>query len=318
MEYRVPTLLNLAVAGLLLGLSALFFLVLPGLLLPRSAWWLLLLVPVVLASNTFWFAAHESFHFNLHPNRTANELLGRALAVCLGVPFHVVRFGHLQHHRFNGALVDRPDIYDPADTWPPLAWIGYYAQLVGGFYLLEAASFLVFLLPARHIPKVVDMGLSERDEGSAQIKKLARQTFAKPEVVRAVRIDGALALALHGSALWLYGPWWPAFVAALAGRAFLVSLANNLPHYGTGNTDVKSALNVRLPRLCDAALLHFYCHRVHHADPRIPWTGLPAGMAERGLTFQTGWWRAALVQFRGPITLAAAQAGGTVAVPAAA
>ncbi len=305
MENRIPVLANWAVAAVLLGLNALLFLVAPALLLPLSQWWLLLLLPCVLATNSMWFLAHESFHANLHPDQAVNERLGRLLAVCLGVPFHVVRFGHLQHHRFNGALVDRPDLYDPEKTWPPFAWIGYYLQLVGGFYLQEAASFLVFLLPTRHIPKAVDLGLSAHDEASARIKELARTTFAKPEMARAVRRDALAAVLLHGLAFWLYGPWWPAFAAALAGRAFLVSFANNLPHYGTPNTDVGYALNVRLPRWVNGLFLNFYCHRVHHANPRIPWVGLPEGMRRMGFAFEADYLRQGLAQFRGPFPVAA-------------
>lgn len=308
MEYRIPTLPNMAVAAALLALNALLFLVVP-VLLPQSPWWMLLLAPCVLATNSMWFLAHESFHANLHPNARANEELGRLLAVCLGVPFHVVRFGHLQHHRFNGALVDRPDIYDPQKTWAPLAWVGYYFQLIGGFYLQEVASFLIFLLPARVIPKAVELGISAHDEASAKIKELAATTFAKPETVRAVRRDGLAVLGLHGLAFWLYGDWWPVFVTALAGRAFLVSFANNLPHYGTPNTDVKFALNVRLPRWMNALLLNFYCHRVHHTNPRIPWTGLPEGMETLGYEFEVGYLAQGLAQFKGPIPATVAASG---------
>lgn len=307
MEYRIPAIANIAAATVLLGLNALLFLVIPGQLLPRSAWWLLLLAPCVLATNSMWFLAHESFHANLHPNGKINEHLGRLLAICLGVPFHVVRFGHLQHHRFNGALVDRPDLYDPKKTWPPFAWLGYYLQLLGGFYLQEAASFLIFLLPSRYIPRAVELGLAAHDEPSARIKELALTTFAKPQIVRAVRRDALAAALLHGLALWLYGPWWPAFVAALAGRALLVSFANNLPHYATPNTDKAYALNVRLPRFINALLLNFYCHRVHHADPRIPWTGLPEGMRRMDMDFETGYLRQGLAQFRGPIAVSPAE-----------
>lgn len=303
MEYRIPTLANAAVATILLGLNALMFVIVPLVLVPSSAWWLLVLLPCALATNSMWFLAHEAFHANLMPGKRLNEILGRALCVCLFVPFVVVRFGHLQHHRFNGALVDRPDLYDANRTWPPLAWIGYYFQLMGGFYLQEALSFLVFLLPARLIPKAVRAGLSAHDEGSARIRDLAATTFAKPEIMRAARVDFVLALALHGLALWLYGPWWWAFALAVALRAFLVSFANNLPHYGTGTADVKYALNLRLPRVVNFLLLNFYCHRVHHHDPRIPWTRLPRVMREQGMEFDVGYMQAARAQFKGPIAL---------------
>ena len=222
------------------------------------------------------------------------------------LPFRALRgraLRHLQHHRFNGALLDRPDLYDPNHSWPPLAWVGYYAQLVGGFYLQEVLSFFVFLLPTRLIPKAVCAGISAHDKGSARIRDLAAGIFAKPEIVRAARVDFVLALTLHGLALWFYGPWWWAFVLALALRAFMVSFANNLPHYGTGTADVKYALNLRLPRLVHFLFLNFYHHRAHHHDPRIPWTRLPRAMREQGMEFDMDYMKAGRAQFRGPIAV---------------
>ncbi len=298
----------MVLAGLLLLVNLFQFILLPVLLLPLSPWWLLALIPCAALTNTMWFTAHESFHFNLHPDKKWNERLGRLLCVGLLVPFSVVRFGHLQHHRFNGALVDRPDLYDPAATSTIRAWVGYYAQLVGGFYLMEVASFLVFLLPPERIRRFVSKAMGGGDEGSREIAKLAAKTFSKPDTVRSTRREGAVVFALLVVSLPLYGGYWWALALALAARAFLISFANNLPHYAAPTGDTGQAYNVALPRPVNACLLNFYCHHVHHAEPRLPWTSLPVEMRRRGEDWTMPYLKAGLAQFKGPRPVSAASA----------
>jgi sterol desaturase/sphingolipid hydroxylase (fatty acid hydroxylase superfamily) len=46
--------------------------------------------------------------------------------------------------------------------------------------------------------------------------------------------------------------------------------------------------------------LHFNYHRVHHHDPRLPWTALPGAFRRSDETFDASLLAAAIVQFRGP------------------
>lgn len=109
----IPLRLNLALCAAFTALQGLCLVVLPV----NTAWaWLLL--PSTLLTNPQWTLMHEALHGHLHPRPHTNERLGRLLHVGFGLSFHLVRYGHLAHHRFNRFPLDRPEIYDPA----PGAW----------------------------------------------------------------------------------------------------------------------------------------------------------------------------------------------------
>jgi fatty acid desaturase len=293
--------LNLALVGLTVFLHLLQLILLPLCLVPHNALWLLLLVPCALSSNFLWYLAHEGFHQNLHPAPRLNAALGRVLAVAFGAPFHVLRFGHLMHHRFNGALVDRPDLFDPDRESRRRASIRYYFNLCGGFYLQEVLSAWVFLLPRAVIRKVVAKLLRKADAETVEMGRLALDVLLQPKVVRSCRADAACTWALFTIAAWAYGGYAYVLILAVLARGFLVSAANNLPHYGTSPHNRRYGMNFSLPWPLDNMLLHFNCHRIHHHDPLLPWHLLPSAMQAAGDRFDITWLRALVQQFRGPL-----------------
>ena len=305
MSQDIPQRRNIAIA-LALQLVHLFQLaVLPLFLLPLSPWWLLALIPCALTTNPQWFLIHEAIHHGLSRDKELNDGFGRALCVTLTVPFEVVRFGHLMHHRFNGALVDRPDLFDPSRTSRVKAWVGYYVQLLGGFFLLEAASYAVFLLGPGAVGRVIDSRLDADDPAEAEMARLAQANLARPETVRTLRNDALTSYGLVALAFVLYGLqgfWWVPLCILLA-RGLLISTANNLPHYDQPTGDIKHGLNTRLPRWAEPLLLNFNHHRTHHHKPTVPWTQLPKATAERGDHMDIGYLRALLAQLKGPIAV---------------
>ncbi len=56
-----------------------------------------------------------------------------------------------------------------------------------------------------------------------------------------------------------------------------------------------------MPRPLEALYLNFNYHRVHHYDPRIPWTALPSAFRASGESFDTPLPSAAFAQLRGPL-----------------
>lgn len=310
MREAVPNRTNLALAGLFLVLHAWQFFLLPIFLLPQSPAWLWTLVPLALTSNSLWYLTHESFHNNLHTDARLNEGLGRALCIAFGAPFHVLRFGHLMHHRFNGSLVDRPDIYDPAKTSKAKAWLDYFFTIFGRLYIQELFIFGLFYLGKKRVGSAVRKAYAEIDDAGEAIAAQTEKTFGRGQHVNAVLFDGTLAFLLFVLSAVLYSGYWYVPVVLLVVRGFFVSFANNLPHYGTDTGDPKYGLNLSVPGFMHPLFFHFHHHRLHHHNPTVPWIHLPRLFKEAGESFDMPLWKAALLQLKGPRPLPAADQRG--------
>lgn len=299
--------LNMRLTVFAVGMNLYQFILLPVFFLPAHPLSLLSLFPCCLLSNSLWYLMHEAFHRNLHPDVGTNEAAGRLLSIFFGAPYRVVKFGHLMHHRFNGSPVERPDLYDPARMSAESAALRYYWGLCVGLYVEELLSGVLFCVLPQRFFAVVLSGLLKGDDAAArEMRESAAALLARRETRRAIRADGIATVVLLAASVACYGHFWFVVPLILMLRGFLISLANNIPHYGTANDDVRYALNVRLSRVMSAFYLHFNYHRVHHHDPRLPWTALPEAFQRSGETFDVGLSSAALRQFKGPSPLRAA------------
>ncbi|WP_067681897.1 fatty acid desaturase family protein [Nocardia miyunensis] len=270
---------------------------LPLILLPRDATWgWSLLVPVLL-TTPFWSLIHEAVHGTLIRRREVNDLCGRALAVLYGSPFAMLKSGHLLHHRYSRTR-ERTEIYDPAtSSWARTA-PGYYVRLCGGLYLLEVAALPLAALPASAI-----RGLGRRVDAPDSVAGPLFERIAQAKVVRQFRADAAAIVVLYAAAFLAYGGYGWMLLAALGGRAFVISLSDNAYHYGTDLDAPLEALNLRLPRVLEQAALSFNLHGVHHRHPGLRWYELRAEFLDEGGEYDLGWAAAAARQFRGPIEL---------------
>lgn len=263
-----------------------------------------LLIPLVLTSTHLWSILHESIHGSLLRDRVWNDRLGRALAVGYGAPFILLKSGHLLHHRFSRTPRERTEVYD-AGSWSSHA-PAYYLRLFGGLYLAEVASVVLALAPKRLWHRL-------------------RRVLDTPETVTALlfdaitgrrlgqfRLDAVLIVLVHAGAFLAYGKHWWMLILALAGRAFLVSVADNAYHYGTALDEPLEAMNLRLPRPLESFVLAFNLHGIHHRYPGLAWHSLRGAFLADGGQFDMGWWRAVARQVRGPI------AAGSLGTPAAA
>lgn len=292
----IPARLNLflGAAHLLANIFQLF--ILPLLLLPISLWWAMLLLPLAAFNNPFWSLVHEAIHDMFHPSRRLNRAAGRVLSLFFGAPFLVLRLSHLLHHKLNRALIEATEVYAPQSRSRARAALGYFAHIFGGLYLLELASPLMFFLPRAVLHRMEKKYFMGADVPGNLMRGLMRDA-----AVREMRIDGIAIIALFSASVWSYGAHWPLLAAALAVRAFLISFLDNVYHYATPIGDTFYARNLSLPRPFSASLLHFNFHGIHHRNPAIPWTGLPAAFREQHLVFDGGYLTAALGQFSGPI-----------------
>lgn len=310
----IPVRLNAWIFSAQVLLNLFQFLVLPAWLLPLSPWWLLALPPLAALTPALWALIHEAIHGNLHPDRARNRQMGRVLCVLFGTPFLVPQTFHLLHHRFNRTEKERIEVYDPGRTGRWRAAAAYYGQLLGGLYFSLLLSPLLFFVPAPHWQTALRRVAHRHPLSNHLLEALTRA-----DAVSAIRRDAVAALgllALSGLLYALAGHGW-AFVAMLSARAFAYSFLDYLYHYGSALGDRLQGYNLALPAWASRGLLHFNHHGCHHENPAIPWVHLQACFHAAAKAPDQAYWRAALAQLRGPITVQeAAVRGKRPAVPA--
>jgi fatty acid desaturase len=287
-------LMSAATTGALLGVPV---------LLQSDARYGWLLLPVALLTNFFWALHHEAIHGSLHPSRRINLLAGRLMAILLGSSFHVLRFAHLMHHRFNRNPRDQPDVYDPAITSKAAARFGFIGSLLIGVHLYELVAPLLCLLPKSLIRRILDRIYRGGDRARTEIRRAAHRLFLDSTQLRHIRIDALLAAALLAAAFMAFGSHWPMLLGFLVGRGALISIFDNVYHFGTPIDRPEYARNLALPRPLQLLFLNMNLHRVHHGRPSIPWWALPAQLRADGDACDASMLRAALAQFSGPIAL---------------
>ena len=292
---------NLLLAILFTVLPLLQLVALPLWLLPRdAAWGWLLLVPVLL-TNSWWAFMHEAIHGGLCAGKTSNRVLGRLHAVLYGAAFDLLRWGHLLHHAMNRSPRDRTEAR-PAGVAPVGFALAFYFRLLGGLYLYEVLGSLLLLL-RRAVRR-----LAAPDNLVAELY----ERMSEPDALAAARQDSLATVLLHAAAFGLYGPHGWMLLLALLGRGLLISLMDNVFHYGTGLDDVRFGCNYALPAWASAGLLHFNLHGVHHLRPGLSCWELPARHAADGGAYHGTLPAALLRQLRGPVaeeTLAAGRTG---------
>ncbi len=282
--YPIPVRLNLALAGGFLSGTVAVILLVPLVVPQQPAWGLsLLLFPAV--TPTLWALVHEAIHCSLHPKRRWNDLVGRALAISFGAPLHPLRFGHLTHHRLYGVPEDRLAQRRPLPR--VLAVPFHYFRVLGGVYLAEVASVLIAFLPRRLLARIAQMTLRRHPAGALDNRQRVERHLLSRDGLARMRVDSLLIIALYGTGFLLYGRHAWMLAAALGARAIIVSFMDNIYHYKLPGTP-RRTLNLTLPRWLSGVLLHANLHAVHHRQPGVPWSGLPAaerlypGMAEMG------------------------------------
>lgn len=288
--------LNLALAAGFAGLQLFQLFALPLWLLPLApAWGWLLLFPVLL-SNPWWSLIHDVVHASLLPGKTANRRLGRVNGVLFGASFDLLRWGHLLHHALSRTPRERSEVFEPGRDNRLVVAADYYFRLLGGLYLYEVLGSLLFLLPRSLIRRLAERLGTERNLLATLVDRML-----VPETLAAARLDAILVLLVHGLAFAAYGVQAWMLALAIIGRGLLISLMDNVWHYGTPLNDSRYAHNLRLPGWGSRLLLNFNLHGVHHLRPNLPWWQLPRQHQDGSADYQGELLPTLMAQFRGPI-----------------
>jgi fatty acid desaturase len=296
---------NLVLLALMTSLTIGGLIVLPLWLLPLDARWGWLLVPVALLTNFFWALHHEAIHGGFHDDRLRNLRAGRLMAILMASSFHVLRFGHLMHHRYNRNPLDRPDVYDPATTSRWRARAGFLGNLVFGLYLAELAVPIACWFPRSAIRRLIDRIYRDADPALQAIRSAALRLFLDPRRLRLIRTDALLAWLLIALSTAAFGRYWPMLAGFLVARGVLISIFDNVYHFATPIDRPDYARNLSLPAPLRLLILNMNLHRVHHRRPALPWWALPAQFAAAKDRYDAPLLRTAIAQFGGPVPVTA-------------
>jgi fatty acid desaturase len=290
--------LNHLLLGLCLLVQVFQLLLLPLFLLPRSPLWGLLLIPSAGLTLMLWALIHECIHGSLLIGAARNQRAGRLLSVLFGSPFRVLRLGHLLHHSHNRDPRDCPEFYlEQPGNRRAVAW-AYYFRLFGGLYLYEVLSSVLFLLPKRW---VVSAGRALAQQSN--YVEIMMGLLLKPAALREVRVDSVCVIAALSISAWSYGSYAWMLALALLARGLIISIHDNVYHYGTQPGERDDVLSLRMNPMLRALVLNFNYHDVHHRHPGLGWRELPSAFKRDGGQFRAGFLVALRRQLAGPIAL---------------
>lgn len=298
-KYLIPKKLNLLLMIALTTINFFAMFYLPTMLLPQNGLWALLLVPIVLLTNTYWSLIHEGIHSIFNPNKKINNIACRIMSVTFGTVFQVVQFGHLIHHAYNRTEIDRPEVYEANKQNYILRAISYYFKLTIGLYVAEFFGPMLAYLPKNIVNKIADKVYV----GNPQFDKIVKNRLFSPESLSIIRRDATVMYVLFILTFICYGHYGWLWLLVMLVRAFMVSVADNLPHYATRVDQVRYAYNLSMPAVLSKLILNFNLHRVHHEQPNVPWSSLPEAQAATNSSLDVNYFKQAIKQFNGLINI---------------
>jgi len=240
-----------------------------------------------------WLLIHEAIHYKLLGRRTSNDLMGRSIAITFGSPFHILKVGHMTHHRYNRADLDSNE-FVPANTRRfALWWFAYYARILGGLYFSEVISPLVFFFWKRF--KRIVIAWSKSQTLPAVLNLFTRR------MVQTIQFDAVLCVAFLSAQVYANRADFRPFVILFLWRAFIVSFYDNAYHYGTDPHDLQAANNLSVPRFLQPIILNHNLHRLHHRYPTASWAVLTEFEKRDAETFDSSLAKTIWLQLKGPL-----------------
>lgn len=285
--YPIPVRRNLCITATLVTLFVAIMLTAAR---ADAAWQVALLAAAfAIVGNSIYAIIHEAEHGMLHPNRRINDTLGTGLAVLFPAPYHLIRQGHLGHHRRNRSDDEAFDCYFEGDR-PWFKRLILYGIITGFYWVLVACSNILVLV----LPFLFTKRYFEFDRPSA-----AFMEALDPRLFRLIQLEGATAIVFHGTFVWWLGisPW--VYAAVYFGFGFSWSAMQYVHHYGTERHVIDGARNLRCIRWIDTIWLNHNWHLVHHQRPYVPWIYLPSLGADAAVPRESLVWHY-LQMWQGP------------------
>jgi fatty acid desaturase len=231
-----------------------------------QVWHLMVLfVGFAILGNSIYSIIHEAEHGMLHPNRKLNDLLGMVMALFFPAPFHLIRQGHLGHHRRNRSDDEAFDHYFEGDR-PWLKWLILYGILTGFYWMIVVLSNVAVLI----FPFLFKRRFFEFDRPSA-----AFMDALNPRYFWLIQLEALAAIAFHSGVVWCFDIPLTRYALVYFGFGFSWSAMQYVHHFGTERDVLNGARNLRFIDWIDALWLHHNWHLVHHQRPNIPWLYLP-------------------------------------------
>lgn len=262
-QFPIPTRLNLTIIVVqLICLFAVFYFTSLA-----TAWWHLAILAGIFAilGNSIYSIIHEAEHGILHPNPAINEWLGVFMALFFPAPYHLIRQGHIGHHRRNRSDDEAFDLYFDGDR-PVLKWLALYGIITGFYWMIVVLSNVVVVL----FPFALNPKFWKFDRPSA-----AFMDSLNPAYGGKLWFEGLAAIGLHVTIVWLMGIPMLNYAIVYFGFGLSWSAMQYVHHYGTERHVVHGARNLWLFGPIDLVWLNHNWHAIHHGHPTIPWIYLP-------------------------------------------
>ncbi len=240
-----------------------------------------------------WLLVHEAIHYKLLNNRVANDRLGRVHAILFGCPFHILKVGHMTHHRYNRSELDTTELV-PAETRHFVVWwLAYYARILGGLYISEVLAPLLFFFWKR-VRRVI-LAFTKNQAVATILDTFTRR------MVQTIQFDAVLSVGfILAQCLCNWHDLTP-FILLFFWRGLIVSFYDNAYHYGTDPHDAAAANNLSVPAFMKPFILNHNMHRVHHRHPLASWASLPGLFAADRDGFDGALVSTGLKQLKGPL-----------------
>lgn len=269
-RFKIPSAMNAGVLTLQLVAVVACFLLLPY--ANELPWLLALAVIFGIVMNSVYSTIHEAHHRVLFESRALNDGWGIVLSALFPAPFHLLRQGHIGHHRSNRSDDEVFDLYFDHDSrlLKTLAW---YGILTGVYWLLVVFSNVVLVFA----PRLMDPELYRFDRTShVFLHHFDKRTFPM------MRLEALGAMLLHVAIIWMLDVSFARYAVMYFGFGLMWSSLQYVHHYQTERHVLNGARNLHAFRLLDRIWLNHNWHQTHHQHPTIPWNYLPEVARRRG------------------------------------
>ncbi len=258
-DFPIPAKLNLLIiVGQLVAALAIFFGASRATTWPQIGF---LALAFAILGNSIYSIIHEAEHRMLNPNPRVNDALGAMMALFFPAPYHLIRHGHLCHHRFNRSDHEAFDLYFEVDH-PVVKWIKFYSIITGIYWitvLLANVAVLVF-------PFLLKRKFLEFDQPIAEfVDSLDAHQWTL------IKLEAMAVIVLHTSIIVGLGIPPLNYFLVYFGFGFSWSAMQYVHHFNTERHVLRGTRNLWLLAPIDVCWLHHNWHLTHHQQPTVPW-----------------------------------------------